>query len=72
MDCQHVERFDRVCYDFPELRIVTYHGCEPWEDLAVMLGRMGAQISGAGSNTITIEGIIVCLGIVDGIVSRFS
>jgi hypothetical protein len=37
MSCQHVERLDQVCYDFPELRIVTYHGCEPWEDLAVKL-----------------------------------
>jgi hypothetical protein len=35
MDPQKVERLDRICYDFPELRIVTYHGCEPWEDLAV-------------------------------------
>ncbi len=30
-------RFDRVCYDFPELRIVMRHGAEPWEDLAVKL-----------------------------------
>ncbi|MCR9092729.1 MAG: amidohydrolase family protein [bacterium] len=37
MDPQKVERLDRICYDFPELRIVTYHGCEPWEDLAVKL-----------------------------------
>jgi len=36
-DCQHVERFDRVCYDFPELRIVMRHGAEPWEELAVKL-----------------------------------
>jgi predicted TIM-barrel fold metal-dependent hydrolase len=36
-DCQHVERFDRVCYDFPELRIVMRHGAEPWEALAVKL-----------------------------------
>ncbi len=34
---QHVERLDAVCYDFPELTIVTRHGCEPWEDLAVKL-----------------------------------
>ena len=32
MDCQHVERLDRVMYDFPELTLVTRHGCEPWED----------------------------------------
>lgn len=37
MDCQKVERLDRICYDFPDLRIVTFHGCEPWEDLAVKL-----------------------------------
>jgi predicted TIM-barrel fold metal-dependent hydrolase len=35
--CQHVEHFDRVCYDFPELRIVMRHGAEPWVDLAVKL-----------------------------------
>lgn len=34
---QHVERIDRVMYDFPELVFVTRHGCEPWEDLAVKL-----------------------------------
>ena len=37
MDCQHVERIDRVMYDFPELTLVTRHGCEPWEALAVKL-----------------------------------
>jgi len=37
MDCQHVERIDKVMYDFPELVFVTRHGCEPWEDLAVKL-----------------------------------
>jgi len=31
---QHVEHLDIVCYDFPELRIVTRHGTEPWEKLA--------------------------------------
>jgi predicted TIM-barrel fold metal-dependent hydrolase len=35
--CQHVERFDPVCYDFPDLRIVMRHGAEPWEALAVKL-----------------------------------
>jgi hypothetical protein len=34
---QYVERLDRVCYDFPELTIITRHGCEPWEALAVKL-----------------------------------
>ena len=28
---------DDVMYDFPDLRFVTRHGCEPWEDLAVKL-----------------------------------
>ena len=35
--CQHVEHFDVVCYDFPELRIVMRHGAEPWTQLAVKL-----------------------------------
>ncbi len=34
---QHVERIDQVMYDFPELTLVTRHGCEPWEALAVKL-----------------------------------
>ena len=34
---QHVECLDRVCYEFPELTVVTRHGCEPWEALAVKL-----------------------------------
>jgi predicted TIM-barrel fold metal-dependent hydrolase len=37
MKCQHIDHFDDVCYDFPELRIVIRHGAEPWEDLAVKL-----------------------------------
>ena len=37
MAAQDVERFDRVCYDFPELTIVMRHGAEPWTDLAVEL-----------------------------------
>lgn len=37
MMCQHVELFDDVCYDFPELRIVMRHGAEPWQALAVKL-----------------------------------
>ena len=37
MAAQHVEGFDRVCYDFPELTIVMRHGAEPWVDLAVKL-----------------------------------
>jgi predicted TIM-barrel fold metal-dependent hydrolase len=35
--CQDVAHFDRVCYDFPELRIVMRHGAQPWVDLAVKL-----------------------------------
>jgi predicted TIM-barrel fold metal-dependent hydrolase len=34
---QHVERLDVVCYDFPELVLVTRHGGEPWCDLLVKL-----------------------------------
>lgn len=31
---QHVEHFDEVCYDFPDLTIVMMHGGEPWTFLA--------------------------------------
>lgn len=34
---QEVARLDKVMYDFPELVLITRHGCEPWEDLAVKL-----------------------------------
>jgi predicted TIM-barrel fold metal-dependent hydrolase len=34
---QEVWRLDEVCYDFPELVLVTRHGCEPWTELAVKL-----------------------------------
>ncbi len=34
---QHVEHFDEVLYDFPELTIVMMHGAEPWTALAVKL-----------------------------------
>jgi predicted TIM-barrel fold metal-dependent hydrolase len=37
MDPQRVELLDEVCWFFPELRIVTRHGCEPWTELAVKL-----------------------------------
>ena len=37
MSCQHVERIDEVCYDFPELTFVMMHGAEPWTALAVKL-----------------------------------
>jgi uncharacterized protein len=35
--CQDVEHFDRICYDFPELRVVMRHGAEPQTELAVKL-----------------------------------
>jgi len=34
---QDVALLDEVCWFFPELRLVTRHGCEPWTDLAVKL-----------------------------------
>lgn len=34
---QHPGGLDRVCRDFPELRVVCRHGGEPWEDLLVRL-----------------------------------
>ena len=34
---QKVEHIDEVMYDFPELTLVTRHGCEPWTDLAIKL-----------------------------------
>ncbi|GAA0957945.1 amidohydrolase family protein [Actinocorallia libanotica] len=34
---QKVEYIDEVMFDFPELVMVTRHGCEPWVDLAVKL-----------------------------------
>jgi hypothetical protein len=34
---QDVMRIDEICYRFPELTIVTRHGCEPWTELAVKL-----------------------------------
>jgi predicted TIM-barrel fold metal-dependent hydrolase len=37
MAAQHPGLVDVVCYDFPELRFVFRHGCEPWVDLTVKL-----------------------------------
>ncbi|MFD0690731.1 amidohydrolase family protein [Actinomadura fibrosa] len=34
---QKVELIDEVMFDFPELVLVTRHGCEPWTELAVKL-----------------------------------
>ena len=37
MAAQHPGLVDEVCYDFPDLRFVFRHGCEPWVDLTVKL-----------------------------------
>jgi uncharacterized protein len=37
MGVQDVALLDEVCWFFPELKVVTRHGCEPWTDLAVKL-----------------------------------
>ncbi len=37
MASQHVGGLDRVCYDFPDLVVITRHGGEPWESLLVKL-----------------------------------
>jgi len=37
MDSQYPGLADEVCYDFPDLRFVFRHGCEPWVDLTVKL-----------------------------------
>jgi uncharacterized protein len=34
---QEVARLDTVMYDFPELVLITRHGCEPWDKLAMKL-----------------------------------
>jgi predicted TIM-barrel fold metal-dependent hydrolase len=34
---QDVALIDQVMFDFPDLVLVTRHGCEPWTDLAVKL-----------------------------------
>jgi uncharacterized protein len=34
---QHPGLVDEVCYDFPDLRFVFRHGCEPWVELTVKL-----------------------------------
>ncbi|HEY1971776.1 MAG TPA: amidohydrolase family protein [Pseudonocardia sp.] len=34
---QDVANLDEICYFFPELTVVTRHGCEPWVDLMVKL-----------------------------------
>ncbi len=37
MSPQDVARLDEVCWFFPELKLVTRHGAEPWTDLMVKL-----------------------------------
>ena len=37
MGVQDVSLLDEVCWFFPDLRVVTRHGCEPWTELAVKL-----------------------------------
>ncbi len=37
MGVQDVALLDEVCWFFPELKVVTRHGCEPWTELAVKL-----------------------------------
>lgn len=37
MEPQRVELIDEVMFDFPDLVLVTRHGCEPWTGLAVKL-----------------------------------
>jgi uncharacterized protein len=37
MESQYPGLVDEVCYDFPDLRFVFRHGCEPWVDLTVKL-----------------------------------
>ncbi len=35
--CQHPLYLDRVCLDFPELKLVMAHGADPWWDVAIRL-----------------------------------
>ena len=37
MGVQDVALLDEVCWFFPDLKVVTRHGCEPWTELAVKL-----------------------------------
>jgi len=37
MASQYPGSVDEVCYDFPDLRFVFRHGCEPWVDLTIKL-----------------------------------
>ncbi len=37
LEPQKVEYLDEICWWFPELTVVTRHGCEPWTELAMKL-----------------------------------
>ena len=36
-ECQHPMHLDRVCLDFPELKLCMAHGADPWWDVAIRL-----------------------------------
>jgi len=36
-ECQHPIHLDRVCVQFPELRLCMAHGADPWWDVAIRL-----------------------------------
>ena len=36
-DCQDPIHLDRVCYDFPDLKLCMAHGADPWWDVAIRL-----------------------------------
>ena len=36
-ECQHPLHLDRVCLQFPELRVCMAHGADPWWDVAIRL-----------------------------------
>ena len=36
-ECQHPMHLDRVCLDFPELKVCMAHGADPWWDVACRL-----------------------------------
>ena len=36
-ECQHPLRLDRVCFHFPELKLLMCHGADPWWDVAIRL-----------------------------------
>jgi predicted TIM-barrel fold metal-dependent hydrolase len=36
-ECQNPIHLDRVCLDFPDLKLVMAHGADPWWDVAIRL-----------------------------------